>query len=78
MKQKKNNYIFSNFNKPLSSKIFNNELTPNFHYNISLNNNHIESANGFCDFFKSYFSEEEYYDFIENSANILKSIINFF
>ena len=78
MKQRKYNFIFSNFNKPLSTKTFTNELVPLVHYNINLNFDCIESVDGFTNFFSTYFSAEEMSYLNDNFTNILSSIINFY
>ena len=76
MKIKKNNFIFSNFNKPLSNKISTNELIPSMHINIDLNHNYITSANSFDYLLANLFTKEEY-DFVKlNHGEILKNLID--
>ncbi len=76
MKIKKSNYIFSNFNKELSTKITSLELTPKIFHNIDLNNNTIKPANAFSNFFETYFNNDNYLNLKNNYPKILESIID--
>lgn len=76
MKQKKSQFIFSNFDSKTANQTYNDKLIPKFHYNVDLNFNNISSANSFTSILNSYFTNDEIDYIKQNHKDIVESIID--